>query len=182
VSFTRRRSSVASGSPNRPYHATFPSSSARAWSPLKRGEVRSTTRSIPPGSRPWRRRSRNEARERERAFSNVRDARRIAPRNGRGYPCSLLTSSRGVRQATTLRTDYARLGGQKSGTPDESPAGAFCVGAPKLDALGDVSRSPGKTTPYSPVRRSPKRLPDAFGTHASSFPLPKLAPRSRASR
>src|SRR4029453_998230 len=65
-----------------------------------------------------------------------------------------------------------------SGVPDESPAGAFCVGAQKLDALGDVSRSPGKTTPYSPVRRSPKRLADAFRTYASSIPLPKLAPRS----
>ena len=51
----------------------------------------------------------------------------------------------------------------RSGSPDESPAGAFCVGAQKLDALGDVSRSPGNTTPYSPVRRSPKRRQDAFG-------------------
>jgi hypothetical protein len=51
-----------------------------------------------------------------------------------------------------------------SGSPDKSPAGAFCVGAQKLDALGDVSRSPGNITPYSPVRRSPKRRRDVFGT------------------
>ena len=64
----------------------------------------------------------------------------------------------------------------ESGIPDESPAGAFCVGAQKLDALGDVSRSPGSTTPYSSVRRSSERRRDAFRDARLLFSPPEARP------
>jgi hypothetical protein len=141
---------------------------------LKRDEVRSITRSIPPGSRPWRRRSRSGARERERAFRNGRDLRWIAPRNGRGYPWSLLTSSRGVRQATTLRTDYARLGGQRLELQTRAPLARFALALQNLTPWATLAGRPAKQPhiPQSGVRRSVSltlsgRTPPLFPSRSS---------------
>jgi hypothetical protein len=60
--------------------------------------------------------------------------------------------------------------------PDTNPAGALCVGAQTLDALGDVSRSLGNTTPYSPVRRAPMRRRDAFRTRLLFSPPEARSP------